>query len=164
MRSAPMVPQVAEALAKLGQREHFTADDDLVFPNVVGTWRTTVCNGGDITGHSSAPALPHVRFHDCAMSSAPRRCASSLSDVQAMLAHAHITTTMRYVHYRRGADDARRLASAFEAPVTPISLPTRSQQPVGNSPDAPRNCPGAGDSSEAPTGIEPVYTALQAAA
>jgi len=160
-----MVPQVAEALAKLGQREHFTADDDLVFPNVVGTWRTTVCNGGDITGHSSAPALPHVRFHDLrhvfgftAVREFP------LSDVQAMLAHAHITTTMRYVHYRRGADDARRLASAFEAPVTPISLPTRSQQPVGNSPDAPRNCPGAGDSSEAPTGIEPVYTALQAAA
>jgi hypothetical protein len=36
-----------------------------------------------------------------------------LSDVQAMLGHAHVTTTMRYVHHRPGADDAARLAAAF---------------------------------------------------
>jgi hypothetical protein len=33
--------------------------------------------------------------------------------VQAFLGHAHITTTMRYVHHRPGADDAQRLAAAF---------------------------------------------------
>jgi integrase len=31
VRTVPMVPQVAEALAKLGTRDHFTSDHDLVF-------------------------------------------------------------------------------------------------------------------------------------
>jgi hypothetical protein len=31
-------PVVAEALARLGQREEFTAEDDLVFPGVAGTY------------------------------------------------------------------------------------------------------------------------------
>jgi hypothetical protein len=30
-----------------------------------------------------------------------------------MLGLAHVTTTMRYVHHRPGADDAARLSSAF---------------------------------------------------
>jgi hypothetical protein len=33
--------------------------------------------------------------------------------VQAILGHAHVTTTMRYVHHRPGKDDAQRLAAAF---------------------------------------------------
>jgi hypothetical protein len=31
-----------------------------------------------------------------------------------MFGHAHIATTMRYVHHRPDADDARRLAAAFD--------------------------------------------------
>jgi hypothetical protein len=30
-----------------------------------------------------------------------------------MLGHAHVTTTMRYVHHRPGGDDAERLSRAF---------------------------------------------------
>jgi len=63
-----------------------------------------------------------VRFHDL------RHCFGSvavgafpLSDVQAMLGHAHVTTTMRYVHHRPGADDAARLSSAFRGDsVSPL--------------------------------------------
>ncbi|MEA2244540.1 MAG: hypothetical protein QOD24_4096 [Solirubrobacteraceae bacterium] len=61
-----------------------------------------------------AAGLRRVRFHDlrhCFGSVAVR--AFPLSDVQAMLGHAHVTTTMRYVHHRPGADDAARLSSAF---------------------------------------------------
>jgi integrase len=36
VRSVPMMPQVARALAELRKRELFTSDDDLVFANVVG--------------------------------------------------------------------------------------------------------------------------------
>jgi integrase len=35
-RSVPMVSDVASALARLGHREHFTGDQDLVFAGVVG--------------------------------------------------------------------------------------------------------------------------------
>jgi Phage integrase family len=60
-----------------------------------------------------------VRFHDLRHvfgSTAVK--AFPLSDVQAMLAHAHITTTMRYVHHRPGRDDAARLAAAFDGGAT----------------------------------------------
>jgi hypothetical protein len=51
--------------------------------------------------------------------------ASPLSDVQTMLGHADITTTMRYVHLRPGKDDAQRLAAAFGGdPVSPFVSPT----------------------------------------
>jgi len=41
-----------------------------------------------------------------------------------MLGHAHITTTMRYVHHRPGADDAARLSSAFRGDtIAPLVNP-----------------------------------------
>ena len=36
VRSVPMAPKVAEALARLGQREFFTDEDDLVFAGITG--------------------------------------------------------------------------------------------------------------------------------
>src|SRR5207237_5836352 len=36
VRSVPMVPDVARALARLGEREDFVGDDELVFPNELG--------------------------------------------------------------------------------------------------------------------------------
>ncbi len=63
-----------------------------------------------------------MRFHDLRHvfgSTAVK--AFPLSDVQAMLGHAHVTTTMRYVHHRPGADDAARLAAAFAGgSVSPV--------------------------------------------
>src|ERR687890_108172 len=38
VRSVPLAPVVAEALARLGQREEFTGEDDLLFPGIAGTY------------------------------------------------------------------------------------------------------------------------------
>ena len=47
-----------------------------------------------------------------------------LSDAPAMLGHAHVTTSMRCVHHRPGADDAARLSSAFRGDDTsPLTSP-----------------------------------------
>jgi len=47
--SVPMVPEVADCLARLKDREHFTDDDDLVFPKRPGTISTTGRSGSAIT-------------------------------------------------------------------------------------------------------------------
>ena len=111
----PLVAELIGPLDRLVAREHFTGDEDLVFciddrraPQRVGRCAAAT------RPRSSAAGLRRVRFHDlrhCFGSVAVR--AFPLSDVQAMLGHAHITTTMRYVHHRPGADDAARLSSAF---------------------------------------------------
>jgi integrase len=115
VRSVPMVAQVSEALARLGQREHFTGEDDLVFPNEVGEVENDTLLRRRYMRARKAAGLPaSLRFHDLRHvfgSTAVRTF--PLSDVQAMLGHAHITTTMRYVHHGPGADDAARLAAAF---------------------------------------------------
>ena len=114
VRSVPMVPQLATALARLSQRDHFTGDDDLVFGNVVGEVEHDNLLRRRYYRALKAAKLPRVRFHDLRHvfgSTAVK--AFPLSDVQAMLGHAHITTTMRYVHHRPGKDDAQRLAAAF---------------------------------------------------
>ena len=74
-----------------------------------------------------AAGLPRVRFHDLrhAFGSTAVK-AFPLSDVQAMLGHAHVTTTMRYVHHRPGADDAARLAAAFGGEAV---SPSRTPKP-----------------------------------
>jgi integrase len=133
VRSVPMVPQLAAALAKLGQREHFTGDEDLVFGNVVGEVEHDNLLRRRYSRALKAAGLPRVRFHDLRHvfgSTAVK--AFPLSDVQAMLGHAHVTTTMRYVHHRPGRDDAQRLAAAFEGDsVSP--LVSRNGDTEGNS-------------------------------
>jgi integrase len=128
VRSAPMVPKLATALAKLSQREHFTDDDDdLVFGNVVGEVEHDNLLRRRYYRALKAAKLPRVRFHDLRHvfgSTAVK--AFPLSDVQAMLGHAHITTTMRYVHHRPGKDDAQRLGRRVRRRVrVPTCVPKR---------------------------------------
>jgi integrase len=114
VRSVPMVPAIATALAKLSHRPHFTADDDLVFGNDVGEVQNDELLRRRYYRALKTAGLPRIRFHDLrhAFGSTAVK-AFPLSDVQAMLGHAHVTTTMRYVHHRPGADDAARLAAGF---------------------------------------------------
>jgi integrase len=98
VRSVPMVPQIATALARLGQREQFAGPDDLVFPIRSARSRTTRCCAGATTGRSRMPVSPASAFTICAMRSvrprsrrsrcltcrpcsatptSPRRCATS---------------------------------------------------------------------------------------
>jgi integrase len=64
VRSVPMVPQVATALAKLSTRDHFTADDDLVFPNIVGKIENDMLLRRRYYRALKGAKLPRVRFHD----------------------------------------------------------------------------------------------------
>ena len=81
VRSVPLAPEVAKALAKLSQREHFTGDDDLVFPGPAAfpgrLGATASLQGGAQAGRAAVAALPrptsHVRYpHDCQGRHPPR--------------------------------------------------------------------------------------------
>ena len=115
--TVPMVPDVATALARLGQREHFTTDADPVFPGPSG-------------GHLDASALR--RRYTAAVTRAGLRPLpldslrhyfgsmavnrATLVQVQSWMGHSHIQTTARHLHAKSQADDAALLAGAFTAP------------------------------------------------
>ena len=114
VRSVPMTPAVATALATLSVREHFTDDTDIVFGTITGEIENDTLIRRRYHRALEAAGLPRDPFPrpaPCVRSTAVK--AFALSDVQAMLGHAHITTTMRYVHHRPGKDDGARLAAAF---------------------------------------------------
>jgi integrase len=127
VRSVPLVEELVGPLDRLSQREHFTSEDDLVFCSPLGKHLDGWTLRRRYEAALKKAELRRVRFHDlrhCFGSTAVR--AFPLSDVQAMLGHAHVTTTMRYVHHRPGAEDAARLSSAFQGEdgVSPLVSPT----------------------------------------
>jgi integrase len=143
VRSVPLVPDLIAPLDDLSRREHFTQDSDLVFCSIAGCpldgwalrrrYGRAVKAAGLPMKKTKRGMAPVVTFHGLRHlfgSTAVR--AFPLSDVQAMLGHAHITTTMRYVHHRPGADDAAKLSSAFRGEsVSPFV--SRTSEPQRNS-------------------------------
>jgi hypothetical protein len=109
-----LVAEVAQALARLGQRGYATGPDDPVFP-------------GDSAGHLDVSALRRrfvaardaaglrpLRFHDLRHtfgSLAINR--ASIVQVQAWMGHADAKTTMRYLHHKSQLNEAELLADAF---------------------------------------------------
>src|SRR3954470_3221190 len=96
--------------------------------------------------------LRRLRFHDlrhCFATIAVQRL--PLHTVQGYLGHAHISTTMRYVHHTPAARDVALLSDAIRAETMPIS---------GHAGDTPRgslrlqivgNGAAEPDRAEAPT-------------
>jgi integrase len=114
VRTVPMVPDVARTLARLGQREPFTSDNDPVFAGPAGghidasALRRRYATAGKRAGLRSLPfhSLRHY-FGSMAVNHA------SLVQVQSWMGHSHIQTTARYLHAKSQADDAALLAGAF---------------------------------------------------
>ena len=158
VRSVPMVPELADRLAKLKSRTHFTHDDDLVFCNEVGAHLCAWKLRRRFYRALERAGLPRIVFHSL------RHCfgthgirAWDPNTLQGYMGHQHYSTTARYLHHRPAASDAAKLAAAFSGHAGDTIADRRTAQ------DAEKRGL-AGDSPEATTGIEPVYTALQAAA
>ena len=131
VRSVPLVPELVAPLDRLSRREHFTGDDDLVFCTVVGGHLDADIVRARYRRALRRAEVRRIRFHDLRHyfgTIAVR--AFPLSDVQALLGHAHITTTMRYVHHRPGADDAARLSSAFRGDALSVDVATAEAEVV----------------------------------
>jgi integrase len=109
-----MAPDIATALARLADREHWTGHDDLVFPGGAGG-----CLDGSAVSrrHKAAlgrAALRPLRFHDLRHTFGTRMIAKAdILKVQAWMGHAQISTTQRYLHYVERPDEVALVADAF---------------------------------------------------
>ncbi len=119
VRSVPMAPDVAEALARLGQRRDWVGDDDLVFPGETGSYLDGSALRRRYGTALARAGLRPLRFHDLRHTFGTRMIAKAdIRRVQEWMGHADVQTTMRYLHYAPRADDAALVAQAFavEAP------------------------------------------------
>jgi integrase len=114
VRTVPMVPTVAEALVTLRSRDLFVGDDDLVFPGLAGEHLDGSALRRRYKAALKCAGLRELRFHDL------RHVFGSLAinaltilEVKEAMGHADVKTTMRYLHHKSRADEARRLAAAF---------------------------------------------------
>jgi integrase len=114
VRSVPMAPDVATALAALGQRAQWTGDDDLVFVGPAGTFLDgRALRRRYITAVRRAGLRP-LRFHDLRHTFGTRMIAKAdIRRVQEWMGHADVATTMKYLHYVERPDEAQLVAAAF---------------------------------------------------
>lgn len=114
-RTVPMVDKVATVLKQVKQRGFLTGKTNLVF---VGRERTNV-DGSALRRRYiatlDAAGLRQLRFHDLRHTFGSLAInVASIVQVQAWMGHADIKTTMRYLHHKSRATDARLLSAAFD--------------------------------------------------
>jgi integrase len=122
-RSVPMAPQVAEALARLNQRGHHTADDDLVFPGIAGEYLDASALYRRYKTALKRAGLRDLRFHDLRHTFGTQVIGNpsvSILQLKEWMGHADIDTTMKYLHYAPRARDADLVSAAF-AFVEPVA-------------------------------------------
>jgi integrase len=119
VRSVPMAPDVASALARLGQRGWFTGADDLVFPGTTGGYLDGDALSKRYGRTLDRAALRRLRFHDLRRTSGRMIAKADVRRVQEWMGHADIQTTMKYLRYAPREGDAALGAEAFR--VTPPS-------------------------------------------
>jgi integrase len=114
VRSVPMMPAVIDTLAQLKEREHFTADDDLVFCSEVGGHLDHFKLRKRYYASLERAGLRRIRFHDLrhAFGTAAIKTLDPYA-VQSYMGHQHYSTTQRYLHHQPRREDAAALAEAF---------------------------------------------------
>jgi integrase len=53
-----------------------------------------------------------------------------VTDVQAIMGHAHISTTLRYIHYKPGHEEGAKLGEAFASEKVPGKVPNGANSGV----------------------------------
>ena len=114
VRAVPMAPDVAVALASIGQRELFTGEDEFVFAGESGL----PLNGDALSSRYEralqVAGLRRLRFHDLRHTFGTRMIREAdIRRVQEWMGHADIQTTMKYLHYESRKEDADLVARAF---------------------------------------------------
>ena len=114
VRAVPMAPDVAQALAQLGERQHWIGDGDLVFVGEVGGYLDGSALSRRYKAALKRGGLRPLRFHDLRHTFGTRMIAKAdIRRVQEWMGHSNVQTTMKYLHYAPREEDARLVAEAF---------------------------------------------------
>jgi integrase len=114
VRAVPLAPDVASALAQLGQRPDWVGDDDLVFAGAGGDYLDGSALRRRYKDALARVGLRPLRFHDLRHTFGTRMIAKvDIRRVQEWMGHADVQTTMRYLHYAPRNEDAALVAEAF---------------------------------------------------
>lgn len=110
-----MADPVAKALARLSQRDEFTADGNLVFCDVVGRYLNPKALRERYRAAQDAAGIRRLRFHDLrhTFGTLAINRASPLQ-VKTWMGHSDLKTTERYLHYREQGNEAELLSGVFE--------------------------------------------------
>ena len=122
VRAVPMAPDVAAALARLGERRYFTGEDDLAFPGQLGDYLDGSALRRRYRQALARAGLRPLRFHDLRHTFGTRMIAKAdIRRVQEWMGHADVQTTMKYLHFVPRADDAQLVAAAFAVGVDDVA-------------------------------------------
>jgi integrase len=114
MRSVPMAPDVAAALARLSQRPLWTSDDDQVFAGATGGHLDASALYRRYKAALKRAGLRDLRFHDLRHTFGTQVIATaSILKVKEWMGHADVDTTVRYLHFAPSTSDAELVAAAF---------------------------------------------------
>jgi integrase len=125
VRSVPLAPVVAEALARLGQREGLVGEDDLVFPGIAGTYLDASALYRRYKTALVRAGLRDLRFHDLRHTFGTQVIGNprvSILQLKEWMGHADIDTTMKYLHSAPRPGDADLVAEAFAAQAAGAEL------------------------------------------
>jgi integrase len=113
-RAVPMMREVAEALARLSQRERFTGPEDLVFCSDLGGHRSDKRLLARYYKALERAGLRRLRFHDLRHTFGTHAIrVADPREVMEWMGHADLKTTQIYLQFKPKADAARRLSEAF---------------------------------------------------
>ena len=133
VRAVPIAPDVATALARLGRRQDWVGDDDLVFVGEAGSYLDGSALRRRYKDALARASLRPLRFHDLRHTFGTRMIAKAdIRRVQEWMGHADIQTTMRYLHYAPRAEDARLVAEAFRVSTRG---PARTSSDISGRPE-----------------------------
>jgi len=117
--SPPPAPEqiayIPEGVARRAvSADELTGADDLIFRAVGGGHLDDMAVRQAFERHLKAAGLKRVRFHDLRHTFGSQAVkVLPVTDVQAILGHAHVRTTLRYVHYKPGHDESAKLAGGL---------------------------------------------------
>jgi len=118
VRTVPLTDTARHNFERLASRPHFLEREDFIFCAGDGTVLDGSALGKRFRRAQRKAGIRIRRFHDLRHtfgSVAVRRF--DPVTVQALMGHASLTTTERYLHSRPRADDAAKLSEAFESDV-----------------------------------------------